>query len=142
MSTVLPIYEYGPVTWPVVELVKGGQLVEARSAGVGVAAAGSLKVLGVARTDAIPTATSQDLTNALGASVLNLSPVSPYVAVGRGAFYPVTFTAAAAFGDKLIAAANGQVTPAGATPDARTIIGYCAALGGVALGAVGMAFIY
>jgi len=142
MGTVLPIYEYGPVTWPCVELIKGGQLVEARSAGVGVAGAASLKVLGVARTDAVPVATSQNMTNVLGASVLNLSPVSEYLAVGRGAYYPVTFVAAAAFGDKLIAAAAGKVDVAGATPDARSIVGYCAALGGVALGAVGMAFIY
>jgi len=142
MPTVLPIYEYGPVTYPVVETVRGGQLVEARVGGVGVAGATSLKVLGIARTDAMLASASQDLTDALGNSVLNLSPVSPYVAVGRGAFYPVTFVAAAAFGDKLIAAAAGKVTPAGAGPDAASIVGYCAAVGGVALGAVGMAFIF
>ena len=43
-----------------------------------------------------------------------------------------------ALNDPLVAAANGQVTPAGATPDARTIVGRCTNPGGVAAGAVGL----
>jgi hypothetical protein len=49
----------------------------------------------------------------------------------------VTFAAAATEGQRLIAAANGQVTPAGAAPDARQVIGY--AFEAVGLGAVGLA---
>jgi hypothetical protein len=62
----------------------------------------------------------------------------PEVAVINDGFVPVKFAAAAAFGDRLIAAAAGTVTPAGATPDARTIVGFCAELAGVALNGTGL----
>ncbi len=55
MSGTLPRFERGPVTFAAAEAIVGGQCVEARAASViGVAAAGSLKFLGVARTDAQP----------------------------------------------------------------------------------------
>jgi hypothetical protein len=50
----------------------------------------------------------------------------------------VTYAGAATFGQLLIAAANGQVTPAGAAPDVRTIVGRCTAPAGVGAGAVGL----
>ena len=50
----------------------------------------------------------------------------------------MVYAAAANFGDALICAANGQVTPAGATPDARQIVGKCTAPNGVGIGAVGL----
>lgn len=137
MSGFIPVFEHGPLTFEVAEAVVGGQLVEARAAGkIGVAAAGSLKVLGVATKDAIPAGVDQN-----SGSVVNLSPQGQYVAVGRNAFYRMRYTAAAAFGDRLIAAANGEVTPAGLTPDARTVIGYCAEPAGVAAGASGVTYI-
>jgi hypothetical protein len=64
----------------------------------------------------------------------------------------MVFTATTTVGAKLIAAVatgtagtgvvTGGVAPAGATPDARTIVGECAEPGGVAAGAVGLARIY
>jgi hypothetical protein len=77
MTGVNPRYVQGPVTYQVVETIVGGQLVEARAGGVvGVAAAASVKCIGVATKDA-------------------------------------------------------TVAPAGATPDARTVVGYCAEPNGV-----------
>lgn len=115
--------------------IKGGQLVEATTGSrIQPAAAGSVKVVGVALTDAIA---PEDLvlaptTGADGRSVLNTVVLPTKVACAYGAVeVPVTYAADAAFGELLIAAANGTVTPAGATPDARTIVGRCTEPGGV-----------
>jgi hypothetical protein len=110
----------------------GGQLVE-RLNGTNLvqpAGAGSVKVAGVVLDD-VPAAAAwvgQPIVGDVnGASVVS------------GVVIPVTYAAAANPGDRLIAAATGQVTPAGATPDARTVIGV--AHEAVGLGAVGLAFI-
>lgn len=124
------------------ETILGGQLVEARSAGrIGVAAAASTKVLGVALTDAIapeqfPPA---DTTDALGRTVVSAVPIPTKVAVAyAGTEVKVKYSAAANFGDKLVATAAGTVAPAGATPDARTIVGVCTQEAGVAANATGL----
>lgn len=114
----------GPATYEVVEAVKGGLIIEARAAGkVGLAAAGSFKVLGVAMIDARPFVNAVS-TDADGFETINVSPLPQHTTVEFGR-YVVTYAADAAFGDALIAAANGTVTPAGIAPDARSIIGYC-----------------
>lgn len=139
MAGVVPRYERGPVTYEVVEAVVGGQLVEARTGSkVGVAAASSLKVLGVATKDARPV-TDPSGTTAYGAPVIDVSMPTQYVAVASSGIFPVTYSAAATFGDALVATANGQVGPAGATPDARMVVGRCVEPAGVAAGAVGLA---
>lgn len=141
MSGVPIVLKQGPKSFQPAEQILGGQLVEARAASrVGVAGAGSLKVLGVALTDGVnPEAISSTPATVSGRPVLNaaLLPVTVGVAYG-GMEVPVTYSAAAAFGDKLVATANGQVGPAGVTPDARTIVGTCTAPAGVAAGAVGL----
>ncbi len=141
MSAVPQVTKTGPKTFIPVEAILGGQLVEARAAGrIGVAAAGSLKVLGVAVTDATsPDLISLEPTTVAGRSVLNAAilPVNVGVAYG-GIEVPVIYSGAAAFGDKLVPTANGQVAPAGVTPDARTIVGVCTAPAGVAAAAVGL----
>lgn len=118
-----------------IEAVIGGQLVERRvsalSRAVGVAAAGSLRVRGVAQHD-VPAAATH-----IGGPVVN---EEHGLTVFRNVVIPVTFTAAATGGDRLIAAAAGQVTPAGLNPDARTLVGE--AFDDVAAGAVGLAYIY
>lgn len=145
MAGIIPKFENGPVTYEVVEQVIGGQLVEARTGGkVGVAAAASVKVLGVATTDATPTPTAAS-TDVFGNQTIPMVPIDQYTAVGGASrIYPVTYSANAAFGDKLVATANGTVAPAGATPDARTIVGECREPGGVVIAtkAVGLARIY
>lgn len=139
MAAIPQARKTGPKSYPVVENVLGGQLVEGRAASVvGVAAAGSAKVLGVALNDAVPTLVTDPVNG-----VLNTAPTGTRASVAKGVEVPVTYAAAAAFGDKLIAASNGCVTPAGATPDARTIVGECTEPAGVAAAdTVASAWIY
>ena len=59
--------------------------------------------------------------------------------IGANGEYPVTYAAAANIGQKLLAAANGQVTPAGVGPAADQVVGYCTQT--TAAGAVGRAYI-
>lgn len=113
--------------------IVGGQVVE-RVAGarlVQPAGAGSLIVAGVAMFD-IPT--SRSVIG--GPQVGDVNALT----VIRRVVIPVTFNAAATEGQKLICAAAGQVTPAGAAPDVRTVIGE--AFEAVAGGATGLAYIY
>jgi hypothetical protein len=144
MPSVVTRFQTGPRTYPAVEAITGGQRVEARVGGVGVAAAGSLVVKGVAKDDASNTGTPLTPATVAGHPQLAAYVIPTSVAVeSNGATVAgVTYTAAATFGQKLIAAANGQVTPAGATPDARTIIGECDEIAGVAAGGVGAIIIY
>lgn len=121
-----------------VEAIVGGQVVEARalstnkgSRACGVAGAASNLVAGVALHDVPATRGSIQGPQALDEHALT---VVAYAEV------PVTFAAAATRGQALIAAANGTVTPAGATPDGRQVIGYCRS-DSVAQDAVGLAFI-
>lgn len=138
MASIQPRFTDGPRTYTAGEAIDGGQLVEARAGSViGVAAAGSLKVLGVAQKAASPTGNAVRVADASGFTDMTLG-APPEVAVINDGIVPVKYAAAAAFGDKLIAAANGTVTPAGATPDARAIIGQCVELAGVALNGVGL----
>lgn len=142
MTGVNPTFKHGPVTYEVLEAIKGGQLVEARTTGdgdkVGVAAAGSLKVLGVANTDARPAAANTGTTSD-GFPFLDISGLPSQVTVDDNCYIKVKYAADAEFGVALIAAALGTVTPAGAAPDARTIVGYCAEPGGVTANATALA---
>lgn len=117
------------------QTVVGGQLVDAVANGrIQKSAAGSTVCLGVALTDAIaPEQVSTSPTTAAdGRPVINMFSAPTTVAVADGGIIvPVTYAANAAFGQALITAANGTVTPAGATPDARTIVGWCRQPGGV-----------
>ncbi|MGN7134567.1 hypothetical protein ACTHQY_14975 [Rhodococcoides corynebacterioides] len=127
-------FQKGQRTFTPVEAILGGQLVEGRTGGIGVAAAGSVRVVGVAIADAQPPSalvTTPQTVN--GRSVLDAAPLATSVTVvSAGTEVPVKYSANAAFGDKLVATAGGTVAPAGATPDARTIVGKCTEPGGVA----------
>jgi hypothetical protein len=129
-------------------VIYGGQVVEgftdgARGGRIRPAGAGSTRHLGVAVTDA---RSPEDVTAALGTPgtvdgrpLVNFAPFPTNVTVvASGIEVPVVYAAAANFGDELICAANGQVTPAGATPDSRTIVGKCTAPAGVGAGTVGL----
>lgn len=121
------------IGYTAVSPIVGGQVVE-RVAGVRLvqpAGAGSLVVAGVAMFD-VPAAR----TVVSGPQVGDVNALT----VIRRVVIAVTFAAAATEGQKLICAAAGQVTPAGATPDARTVIGE--AFEAVAGGAVGLAMVY
>lgn len=95
------------------------------------AGAGSLLVVGVGRWD-VPASAAYAGGPVVGAG--------NELSVVRGVVIEVQYAAAATVGAKLIAAANGEVTPAGATPDARTVVGECfEAIGGAGRG---LAYIY
>lgn len=129
------------LSYNVAEAITGGQLVERRTGNrlVGVAAAGSLRVCGVARWDVPATRASIQ-----GPQVSDEFPLT----VARRCVVAVTFTGAAVAGDRLIAGAAGAVTviPAVTTPTAadvtntRGIVGE--AFEDVAGAGVGLAFIY
>jgi hypothetical protein len=130
MSAVPMVTKTGPKTFIPDEAIVGGQLVEARSGGkIGVAGAASVKVLGVALTDAQDPA-DVVTTPVNGVLLAAVTPTVVGVAYG-GMEVPVTYSADAAFGDPLVATSLGRVAPAGATPDARTIVGKCTAPAGV-----------
>jgi len=139
MSGVLVRQVQGPDTYEVSVAVTGGQLVVPTSGGkIGPAGAAAANVLGVALQDAQPAGSAP--TNPI-----NTGWPSSKVAVARDVDVRVTYTAAANFGDKLITAANGQVTPISGTAaatDARQIVGMCTEPLGVTAGAVGRARIY
>lgn len=143
MPAIPQVTKTGPRTYVPASgvAITAGQVVEARAGGrIGPAAAGSLVTLGVALQDAIA---PEDLvttpTTVGGRSVLNTAILPQNVAVAYGPVETtVTYAAAATFGQLLVAAANGQVTPAGAAADVRTIVGRCAAPGGVGAGQVGL----
>lgn len=153
-SAVVNHFETGPKTYEVVEEVKAGQVVEYRSgtatqAGlslVGVAGAGSTKVAGVATRYANTKANldaMQSSTSADGGYPISYAPrASESVAVIKRGEVPVKYAAAANYGDKLKAAASGQVTPwVRGTDSVELIIGSCQVQGGVALGATDFAWI-
>jgi hypothetical protein len=146
-SSVQPKFGYPGlrISYTCAEAVLAGQLVERRTGTrlVGVAGAGSLKVCGVAQWD-VPASRA--------------SIQGPQVADGfeltvlRACVVKVTFTDAAAVGDRLVAAAAGQVTPvpaADATSLATVAAGITATRGivgeafeAVSAGAVGLALVY
>lgn len=136
MSGNRRVMQLGPETVTVSVPVLGGQLVEPdTSAGntgkVKPCTAGSVKFLGVARNDGQPAGTNP--TNPL-----NIAWGRPDIAIDYApADVDTTFAAAANFGDLLMAAANGQVTPAGATPAVGTVVGRCSTPAGVAAATVG-----
>lgn len=102
--------QFGPDTCTVSATVLGGQLVEADPVNIGLvrpAGANSVTVIGVARTDAQPAGSNPT-------SPLNTAWARPDTAVDYGpADVDVLYAASAKFGDLLVAAANGQVGPAG-----------------------------
>lgn len=128
------------LSYTAVEAIVGGQIVEARALGAnpgqracGVAAAASVLVAGVALFDIRAVAAS--IQDAARVGIEHALDVVSYGIV------PVTYTLAATRGQSLIVGTvAGTVSPAGATPDARTLIGFCAQ-DSVSAGAVGLAFI-
>lgn len=133
MTGIIPKFESGPVTYTANAVVRAGRMVEpdAATGKIKEAAAGTFKCLGVATTDAQPTPTA-NTTDAFGNQVISMVAVDQYCAVGGSdRIYPVEYSANAAFGDFLVVTAAGTVAPAGAAPDARTIVGQCREPGGV-----------
>jgi hypothetical protein len=134
MPGVTRVTTGGPKTFTPADnaFVRGGRLVEAVGTDrIQEAGAASVKVLGVALTDAIAPedVNTQTTTDAQGRPVMNTVVLPTNVAVAYGGDeVPVVYAADAPFGALLIAGANGTVTP-GAV--AGQIVGRCTQLGGV-----------
>ena len=132
MSGVNPNLFEGPDTVTVNVAVTGGQLVmpDSTTGRVKPATAGATTVLGVALEDGAPTSAQ---------TPLNFAIARPEIAVAYGDVdVNVTYAANAAWGVKLKAAANGQVTPwVSGTDAADLIVGVCTAPAGVTSGNVG-----
>jgi hypothetical protein len=115
------VEHFGPVdaeTWTTSAAVIAGRLVEATgNRRCGPAGVGSLVVVGVAMQDA--------------------SAAEDKVAVATDGVVPCRASGAIAAGQRVIAAAAGDVAAAGATPDARTVVGIAVeAISGGATGPV------
>lgn len=137
MSGVQPRYMTGPRTFPVAAAIVGGQLVipdATHQYNVNVAGAGALNVIGVALEDAAPAGTDP---------ATYVYAREPYVAVAVSCQVPVTFAANSNTGDRLKAAANGQVTPwISGTDNPQLVVGTnMDPAGSVLSGAVGLALI-
>jgi hypothetical protein len=143
MSAVLPHYKQGPANYQVSTLIFGGQLVEntTQTAGttdltVKVCGAASVHCLGVAGKDANVIATQTGAPNTYGQPLIDVSVLDDYTPVYYGGvdiwvwYLTGTFTP----GIKLLAAAGGAVSPAGAGPAADQVIGICTHPGGVTAG--------
>ncbi|MCP3811525.1 hypothetical protein NLX62_04170 [Mycobacteriaceae bacterium Msp059] len=139
MSGVAQYRKAGPRTWTPKQgvTVKGGRVVEGINTPGRIqhAAAGSVRTLGVALTDAIA---PEDLvttptTGSDGRPVTAMYALPTTVAIADGGIeVKVEYAANANFGDRLIAAADGKVTPAvDATVDPRAIVGKCTEPAGV-----------
>lgn len=141
MAGVNPKFRNGPITYYAVEAITGGQLVEGRTGSlIGVAGANSLKCLGVARTDIIPSTTNTvDFTTPSGFAGIDASGAMPAGAIDYDCIISLTYTAACAFGQGVKCAANGAVAPwVDGTDTAGTKIGQCREPGGVTAAGPGL----
>lgn len=125
MAGINPKFSGGPITYPVLSKVAGGQVVQANTGGVEPADADSATVVGVALIDAIPSADVTALADDFGLSIIATDAYPEYTTVAQpNDVVPVTFAADATFGAFVKAAASGTVTPwVSGTDDASLIIG-------------------
>lgn len=144
MTSIQPRFTDGPRTYEAVELLLGGQLVEARAGGVdnpaiGLAADASKKVLGVAATDATPGGNAtRTPTYSGGGADLVLSSRPTETAVYSNDHVPVQYAAACAYGAKVCSAGAGKVRPWIAADGADAIVGTCVEKAGVVLDGYGL----
>lgn len=154
MSGNLPVLKFGPISYQASGLILGGQLViptgstgataappaagsaqtvmACTTANIGALANGAISVLGVAGNDAnVLTMPGLPSTNTYQQQQLDIAQEPDYVSVYTMGVFNIQYEASCSFGAALIAGIAGGVTPAGATPDARTVIGRCAQAGGV-----------
>ncbi|WP_019204576.1 hypothetical protein [Tsukamurella sp. 1534] len=144
MPGIVQVTQGGPKSFKpaATKKVFGGQLVELTDAGrIQPAAAASVRTVGVALTDGIaPEDVNTDVTlDGMSRPVLTAVPVPTVVAVAYGGT-EVNVTAAAAVkpGERVKAAANGQVTVAAAGDPADQIVGVCTDPNGIAAGKTGL----
>jgi hypothetical protein len=142
MSAVLPHYKMGPANLQANTLIYGGQLVQFNSVAnpstdltVIPSTAASVRILGVAGTDAAPIATQTGAANSYGQPLIDISVLTDYLPVYYGhADIWVWYSGAVVQGNLVIGGANGTVVTAGAGPAADQVVGKCTHPGGVSAG--------
>lgn len=142
MSGLRPHLEHGPETHLVSTNLVGGTFVEpdGTTGKVKPSTAGSTTVLGLALGDAAATSGMQAVTqDAWGRNYGGgLNPPNEVAVAYRGSWWlKNTSGGTLAYGTRLISAAGGTFAAAGATPDARTIIGIVIEPAGIANNAEG-----
>jgi hypothetical protein len=140
MSAVLPHYKQGPANYQVSTLIFGGQLVQPTTLTAGTTdltvkpgLAASVNILGVAGGDANVIAAQTGAANTYGQPQIDISVLTDYTAVYYGGVDIWVWYLTGTFvpGIKLLAAAGGAVSPAGAGPAADQVVGICTHPGGV-----------
>jgi len=127
MTSIVPKFENGPVTYEVSAVVRAGRLVAPSTGGkIAEAGAGVATCLGVATTDATNVAPGTT-TDAFGNQLTSMDPIDQYTSVGgSNRTYTVTYAADATFGALLKTAAAGTVTPwITGTDSPGLIVGRC-----------------
>lgn len=140
MSASLPHYKTGPASLQVATLIFGGQLVMPNTQANGgtdytvkPATANTVYCLGVAGNDANVLTAQTGSPNTYGEPLIDISVLTDYTAVYAGGFDIWAWYSGQAFqGQKLLCAANGTVTGAGAGPAADQVVGICTHPGGIA----------
>jgi hypothetical protein len=130
----------GPANYQVATLIYGGQFVMPNTATAGTtdltvkpATAAATTVLGVAGNDGNVLTAQTGSPNSYGQPLIDISVLTDYISVYAGGYdLWVWYSAQVAPGQKLLAAANGTVGPAGAGPAADQVVGVCTHPGGVA----------
>lgn len=140
MPGVLHTFDKGPLTFSANVNILGGMVVEpdGTTGRIKPATAASTKCIGVALGDAAAyNYAPADSTDAWGNSIANMNPFPPNeTAVAFQGVMKLKAAGAIAFGDLVIAAANGEVATIGAGTFAQ-VIGRCVEPGGIASGARG-----
>lgn len=142
MAGLRPHLEHGPETHLVSTNLVGGTLVEVDgvTGKVKPASAGSVVCLGLALGDAAATAGMvAGTTDTWGRNVAGqLTPPNEVAVAYRGSWWiKNTSGGTLAYGARLICGAAGTIAAAGATPDARTIVGIVIEPAGIANNAEG-----
>jgi len=136
MSGINPRFGSGPITFDVAAAVTGGQLVipdGTDNTKINVAGAAAANVIGVALSDAAPAGTD---------AATDVAARPTQVAVALEGAFNLTYAADAVFGDRLKAAASGQVEPMTLGSDADHLcIGTCLEAGGVTSGDKGLTWL-
>ncbi|MCW2902589.1 MAG: hypothetical protein JWO67_4854 [Streptosporangiaceae bacterium] len=133
MPGSFPVLQLGPATYEVSATVTGGQLVmvDGSTGKVKPTTGAVATCIGMATNDAVPAGSG---------SQLNYATARKEVAVAYGPSEVILTVAsggtALAFGDLVVAAANGQCSK-GTTPTYDLIVGRCTEPGGIATGATG-----
>jgi hypothetical protein len=142
MSASLPHYKMGPANKQVSTLIYGGQMVQPTTLTAGttdltvaLALSGSVNVMGVAGNDANVLTAQTGSPNSYGQPLIDISVLTDYTSVyfgGVDTWVWYTNQGNVTEGARLIiGGTSGCVTVAGATPDARTVVGICTHPGGV-----------